>query len=112
MLEIGREAVYGEASDELLAEAADDLRQGSDVETIAEHEVTAGRTIRGLVRRCAGCAPRAVRQRFSMSISQPICPAHCIGKTRGCWLFPIFASGERLQLCGAGSTLAALRLLR
>jgi ATP-dependent Lhr-like helicase len=25
MLEIGRESVYGEASDELLAEAADDL---------------------------------------------------------------------------------------
>ena len=66
MLEIGREMVYGEASDAMLAEAEADL--------VKEAMGVRGATLDG-----CPCRTHALRR-----TSSPIAPACCIGRTRDC----------------------------
>ena len=80
MLEIGREMVYGEASDALLAEAADELVK----EAMGETRLASGSLqppARGDISSMCGAA------RWS-----PIAAARSIGRRNACWWSPICIS--------------------
>ena len=106
MLEIGRESVYGEASDELLAEAAEELVKEA---TVGIKNVTAARAIFAGTDQ-SGCA-RLGRRGCARSSTLPgrrSLRRAVLGRTEPAGgLRP--ASGKGFQLCRARRAAAALR---
>ena len=79
MLEIGRETVYGEAADALLAEAADELVK----EAMGEVRGRNGGNERGRIRR-----DRRAIELAGERLDRRLRPARCIGRRNGCWWSP------------------------
>ena len=98
MLEIGRESVYGEASDELLAEAAEELVKEAIVGLIRERCALTCASSHARARRWPGqpghdeghaLALSTAHRMSRASRCSPISPARCSGKSRACSSSPI-----------------------
>ena len=85
MLEIGRETVYGEASDAILGRSGGRTDQGSDAVTA----LSAPRDNRGSA---FARADGTRRRRWLELRCTPIAPVSCTGRSRGCWSSPICIS--------------------
>ena len=99
MLEIGREAVYGEASDELLAEAAEELVKEAMDQNVTAHAQSLEDEPAARVRHCRGRRRDACRRSLRRAVLGRAEPARRLRP----------ASGKRLQLRHPRRAAAALR---
>ena len=91
MLEIGRETVYGEASDALLAEAADELvKEAMQLSSFAHSgdveraKAESGIQIACIRARCRRAGQADMTSSLPASRSSPIPPARCTGRSTAC----------------------------